>query len=443
MHKAWIPRWALVSAALGLWCVLVAACGASGNFAQDGGPNPYDATSVDASACASGTLCSGACVDVQNDNAHCGACGTACTGGQVCSQGKCGATCGGDTKLCGSTCVDVKYDPNNCGDCSKACSAGDFCSNGACVSTCSSSQTLCGVDAGSPYCASTKTDNANCGACGVQCPSGEVCSNGACASACGANETLCTPDAGAPYCASTADDNANCGACGVACGTGYVCQNSACTNACASQDGGTETLCTPDGGSPYCANTSADNANCGGCGIACGTGQLCKSGACTNGCASQDGGTETLCTPDGGSPYCANTATDNANCGACGNVCTNKLTCINGTCATGYTLIGSYNVNSGPAWSTNPATYTCQQACALVFGGNASSYSCSVSNTAVTHTAWESCYADATNYCYGSTPVSEGYKVNTKYDCGTLDCACSAYVEDNCYQGTSINYCWQ
>jgi len=49
---------------------------------------------------------------------------------------------------------------------------------------------------------------------------------------------------------------------------------------CPALDGGASTLCTPDAGSPYCANTTSDTNNCGGCGVVCASTQVCTNGAC-------------------------------------------------------------------------------------------------------------------------------------------------------------------
>jgi hypothetical protein len=124
-------------------------------------------------------------------------------------------------------------------------------------------------------------------------------------------------------------------------------------------------LCGGDGGSPYCASTKTDNANCGACGVACGTGLLCTNGACTNACAGQDGGAQTLCTPDAGAPYCTDTQTDNANCGACGTVCSNPATCSAGACNEPLTVTlaggGSGTVTS------QPSGISCGTTCAADF----------------------------------------------------------------------------
>lgn len=290
-----------------------AGCSTGSTAFNDGGGGDGTTSSCGAPS----TLCSGTCVDTKNDNANCGACGTACKTGEVCSQGACGTTCGGGTTLCGSSCADTKIDPNNCGGCNTKCSSGEVCADGKCASTCASDQTFCGGDGGSSYCANTKTDNANCGGCGV------------------------------------------------ACGNGQVCDNGACTSTCGGTDGGSETLCTPDGGTAFCTNTSTDNANCGGCGIVCGSGQVCENSACVNGCASMDGGVETLCQPDAGSPYCANTTSDIENCGACGVACTSSIdggvpVCVSSKCETLYCPPGSqtFSYTGGTQSFTIPSCVT-------------------------------------------------------------------------------------
>jgi hypothetical protein len=306
-------------------------CGKCGNACMAG---QVCSAGACASMCgANSTQCGQSCVDTKNDNANCGKCGTACMMGQVCSQGACGTNCGGGTKLCGTTCVDTNVDPGNCGGCGTKCADGKSCVMGACASICGNGQTFCpGSEGGAGYCANEQTDNSNCGDCGKACGQGQVCAAGTCGSSCGQGEKLCSGDAGS-YCANTNSDGANCGDCGVVCGQGQVCQAGKCQNGCAAPDGGVETLCTPEGGAPYCADTNSDNANCGGCGVACGQGQVCQNGQCANGCVGPDGGPETLCTPDGGSPYCANTGTDGSNCGGCGIVCGQGQVCSNGTCS--------------------------------------------------------------------------------------------------------------
>jgi hypothetical protein len=64
--------------------------------------------------------CGGICVDLQSDDANCGACGQACAQGTRCESGRCVTTCSG--LVCGDTCVDAMNDPNNCGACGVTCS---------------------------------------------------------------------------------------------------------------------------------------------------------------------------------------------------------------------------------------------------------------------------------------------------------------------------------
>ncbi|MDI1281848.1 autotransporter-associated beta strand repeat-containing protein, partial [Brevundimonas sp.] len=57
--------------------------------------------------------------------------------------------------------------------------------------------------------------------------------------------------------------------------------------------------------------------------------------------------------------------------------------------------VGSWDVTSGPHWSTNPPTYTGQDAAALLFGGSAADYRISTAGAdiaAITDTAWYNRY---------------------------------------------------
>jgi hypothetical protein len=147
------------------------------------------------------TVCGGACVDAQTERANCGACGTACAAGQVCSAGKCGLSCQQGLKLC------TGPDPSDAGSMSDASAPLAY-----------------------PYCAQIQTDGANCGGCGITCGAGSICSGGVCTVSCQPSELTCSPDGGAVYCANPKSDNLNCGACGVICsGKTPVCTGGICT----------------------------------------------------------------------------------------------------------------------------------------------------------------------------------------------------------------------
>jgi len=187
--------------------------------------------------CAAGqTACSdGKCHDLQNDNAHCGACGTACAAGQVCSAGACALTCASGLLTCtassgdagvdggdaGSTmyCANSKTDRENCGACGTKCADGQVCSDGTCAVSCVAGLTKCGTS-----CRDLQSDNTNCGACGTTCGAGTACSMGACKPTCATGQIECGGS-----CIDPKISPAHCGAT-AGCGVGGIgSAGSACT----------------------------------------------------------------------------------------------------------------------------------------------------------------------------------------------------------------------
>jgi len=75
------------------------------------------------------TLCSGACVDLQTDQANCGRCGYICTN-RVCTNARC-QSCPAGQIACAGKCTDTLVDPANCGGCGQPCAAG-ACRLGVC-----------------------------------------------------------------------------------------------------------------------------------------------------------------------------------------------------------------------------------------------------------------------------------------------------------------------
>jgi hypothetical protein len=103
-------------------------------------------------------------------------------------------------------------------------------------------------------------------------------------------------------------------------------------------------------------------------------------------------------------------------------------------------LVGSYSVGAGPNWQTNPPTYSCVEACAVIFGGNSSQYHCSTTSSSIDGTANVSRWGLS-----DCAVVDEAFKINTTYNCGSANCSASAYVQDNCGAFDDppvLNYCF-
>ncbi len=142
------------------------------------------------------------------------------------------------------------------------------------------------------------------------------------AAACTGASTLCSGT-----CVSTASDLANCGSCGNACKTGEVCSKGTCALTC----GGGTTQC-----GATCFDLKSDPGHCGACGTACGQGQACNNGTCALACApglTKCGGADSGA--DSGATYCANVQVDANNCGTCGTTCGAGQSCSAGKCQQG------------------------------------------------------------------------------------------------------------
>ncbi|MDV3459202.1 autotransporter-associated beta strand repeat-containing protein [Sphingomonas sp. HF-S4] len=110
---------------------------------------------------------------------------------------------------------------------------------------------------------------------------------------------------------------------------------------------------------------------------------------------------------------------------------------FDGALVGGLAYVGSWRVGAGPAWSTNPAVLTGQEAAALIFGGIAGEYEISsVSNVLadIDFKAWGSGYGGFNT----SAPVAQNYK----NDAGAPGYASpqdfSTYVSD--HNGNKVNY---
>jgi hypothetical protein len=273
------------------------------------------------SQCSAGlSLCSGKCVNLQTDSENCGACGFSVPYGETCKNGQFSS---GSGKI--STPAATPSAP------ASAAVAGTQVS-------CPSGHHSC-----SGTCRDLQTDVANCGSCGKSCPSGQSCQNGVCSlpgtattvtstgipltlvaeMSCSGRQTLCSNS-----CVDLFSDKKNCGVCGRACGSQEICVNARCGPAC-TQSG--TTLCDD-----ICVDLDSDMNNCGACGIECETflpnakGSVCSDGKCIISQCKTDYGDCNKNLADGCE---ANLRIDAGNCGVCGVKCPAGQVCYSKKCS--------------------------------------------------------------------------------------------------------------
>ncbi len=208
-------------------------------------------------ACPSAQLrCGRLCVDAQTDPKHCGRCGVACSGGNLCRGGQC--RCSDGQIECNSVCVDLATNNLHCGKCTNPCGERKQCSGGQCL--CKQGDAVCGND-----CVDLLTDDKHCGRCDKACPDYERCEGGVCK--CRDASGIC-----GGVCVDIASDQKHCGGCDRPCDPfSERCSSGKCD-------------CKPthprcDGS---CVDTQSSTAHCGGCGKACAVGEACKAGVCAS-----------------------------------------------------------------------------------------------------------------------------------------------------------------
>ncbi len=251
--------------------------------------------------------CGGRCVDSQNDQGNCGACGTVCGAGTLCQAGECATFCATGQLACAEGCATVQSDLANCGACGVACPAGQYCSAGVCAASCAFQP--CDGKSGLE-CADIQTNPEHCGGCGAVCAPGQSCIGGICQLVCPADRAACGGE-----CVQTQADSRHCGTCNNPCAEGVPCVGGAC--GCAPG----QALC--DGS---CQDVLSNPLHCGVCEKACTGEELCEQGVCkpkTVGCSPGF-------SPCGGG--CVDTTISNTHCGTCDNPCTAGRSCVDSLC---------------------------------------------------------------------------------------------------------------
>jgi hypothetical protein len=128
-------------------------------------------------------------------------------------------------------------------------------------------------------------------------------------------------------CVDTRADARHCGGCGLACATGEYCNGA---SKCVCRPG--LTACAPDG----CVDVRSDPRHCGTCTNACNAGSACSSGWCRSRCI----GTTDEC-PLGSGVACTDVhAADPLDCGACGVRCGGAQICASSACRDAAPAVG-------------------------------------------------------------------------------------------------------
>lgn len=237
----------------------------------------------------------------------CGACGVVCSdpakpcmhqGGDVATDYACG--CKDGLQLCQGRCVDMKDDDLHCGACRNVCpKTGDggpldpelhlyygcvdeVCGRRKCEPTWSDCD-------GNPHngCEASMLSNDNCGACGNACSAGQRCQKdvyGGIQCMCPDGQSYCSRGTSAGSCHDFDSDPDNCGGCNFTCRrfdfytSVGVCVKGVCKLECLTG----QADCNGNQSDGCEVNVSSDPRNCGGCGIVCDAiaGQACVQGRC-------------------------------------------------------------------------------------------------------------------------------------------------------------------
>jgi hypothetical protein len=117
------------------------------------------------------SFCFGACVDLEQNESHCGACRSPCLPTQTCEEGEC--RCPDGMLECYAGCISVTSNASNCGACGQICGNGKACNQGSC--DCPTGLTDC-----DGTCVDLESSRYHCGECGNTCETNESCTQGVC-----------------------------------------------------------------------------------------------------------------------------------------------------------------------------------------------------------------------------------------------------------------------
>jgi len=109
------------------------------------------------------------------------------------------------------------------------------------------------------------------------------------------------------------------------------------------------------------------------------------------------------------------------------------------------TFVGSYEVDDGPNWTTNPTVYSAAEAAALLFGGTAADYDISTISSdplLINHMGWYTTWG-----VDGGQMYNEDYKLDLGApgynDPGGTGTAISAYTDDHAIGSQYTNYAFR
>lgn len=245
-----------------------------------------------------------------------------------------GAECRDGLTLCNDQCVDLTNDRRNCGSCGRSCVGSCF------ESMCIAPGTDVGVRDGGNLDGAPARDvgpMSDGGDTGVSLDTGPGFDGG---------DTGISPDTGATDVdGGTVDADLD--------ASGMDASIDATVGDTGSSDAGPPDAFAPDafvlscgigeaecGG--MCIDVQSDDANCGGCGIACDATEVCASGMCRSTCTTPFG----TC-----SGRCVNLSNDPDHCGNCTTVCSSGV-CVNGTCSSalvGHVVVIGHDYESSRA----------------------------------------------------------------------------------------------